>query len=215
MATLYGVGLSPFVRKVRVLLAEKGVAYEHDPVLPFNVSAEYKAISPLGKVPAYRDEKGALADSSVICAYLERCHPTPALYPSDPYEYARALWFEEYGDSPLVAITGPKIFFQKIVGPRFFNQPTDDAVVSKAISEELPPLLDYLESQLTGDWLAGSQFSIADIGIGTQFVNLRLAGVSIDATKWPKLARYIARVHERPSFKALIEEDRAALGLSA
>ena len=215
MATLYGVGLSPFVRKVRVLLAEKGLSYEHDPVLPFNVSAEYKAISPLGKIPAYRDERGALADSSVICAYLERRHPTPALYPSDPYEYARALWFEEYGDSPLVAITGPKIFFQKIVGPRFFNQPTDDAVVSKAVSEELPPFLDYLESQLTGDWLAGSQFSIADISIGTQFVNLRLAGVSVDTARWPKLARYIARVHERSSFKTLIEEDRAALGLSA
>ena len=215
MATLYGVGLSPFVRKVRVLLAEKGLSYEHDPVLPFNVSAEYKAISPLGKIPAYRDERGALADSSVICAYLERRHPTPALYPSDPYEYARALWFEEYADSPLVAITGPKIFFQKIVGPRFFNQPTDEAVVSKAVSEELPPFLDYLESQLTGDWLAGSQFSIADISVGTQFVNLRLAGVSVDTARWPKLARYLARVHERPSFKPLIEEDRVALGLSA
>ena len=215
MATLYGAGLSPFVRKVRVLLAEKGVSYEHDPVVPFNVSADYKAMSPLGKIPAYRDEKGALADSSVICAYLERRHPTPALYPSDPYEYARALWFEEYGDSPLVAITGPKIFFQKIIGPAFFNQPTDDAVVSKAVNEELPPLFDYLESQITGDWLVGSQFSIADISIGTQFVNLRLAGVSIDAARWPKLARYIARVHERPSFKKLIEEDRAALGQSA
>jgi len=215
MATLYGAGLSPFVRKVRVLLAEKGVSYEHDPVVPFNVSAEYKAMSPLGKIPAYRDEKGALADSSVICAYLERRHPTPALYPSDPYEYARALWFEEYGDSPLVAITGPKIFFQKIIGPAFFNQPTDDAVVSKAVNEELPPLFDYLESQITGDWLVGSQFSIADISIGTQFVNLRLAGVSVDAARWPKLVRYIARVHERPSFKKLIEEDRAALGQSA
>jgi glutathione S-transferase len=213
MATLYGIGLSPFVRKVRVLLAEKSLPYEHDPVVPFNVSADYKAMSPLGKIPAYRDEKGALCDSSIICAYLERRHPTPALYPSDPYEYARALWFEEYGDSPLVAITGPKIFFQKIVGPRFFNQPTDEAVVSKAVNEELPPLLDYLESQLTGDWLVGSQFSIADIAIGAQFVNLRLAGVSVDTARWPKLTRYLARVHERPSFKKLIDEDRAALGL--
>ena len=110
MATLYGIGLSPFVRKVRVLLAEKGLPYDHDPVVPFNVSADYKAMSPLGKIPAYRDEKGALCDSSIICAYLERRHPTPALYPSDPYEYARALWFEEYADSGLVAVIGVKIF---------------------------------------------------------------------------------------------------------
>ncbi len=44
MATLYGAGLSPFVRKVRVVLAEKGVAYDHDPVIPFNVGANWQII---------------------------------------------------------------------------------------------------------------------------------------------------------------------------
>ena len=44
------------------------------------------------------------ADSSVICAYLERIHPMPALYPMDPVEYAKALWFEEYGDSELACV---------------------------------------------------------------------------------------------------------------
>ena len=214
MATLYGAGLSPFVRKVRVLLAEKNVAYDHDPVVPFNVSAEYKQISPLGKIPAWKDERGPLSDSSIICQYLEKRHPTPALYPSDPYECARALWFEEYADSAIVGVAGAKIFFARVVGPRFFNQPTDEAAVAKAINEDLPPLFDYLESQLAGDWLVGKDFSIADIGVGTQFANLRLAGVSVDAARWPKLARYVARVHERPSFRALIDEDRAALGLS-
>jgi glutathione S-transferase len=213
MPTLYGAGLSPFVRKVRVVLAEKGVAYDHDPVIPFNVSPEYKAISPLGKIPAWKDENGPLADSSVICAYLEKRHPSPALYPSDPYQYARALWFEEYADGGIVAVSGAKIFFPRVVAPRFFNQPADEAAVQKAIDEDLPPLLSYLESQLTGDWLVGSSFSIADVGVGSQFVNLRLAGVSVDAQKFPKLARYVARVHERPSFTALIDEDRAGLGL--
>ena len=214
MATLYGAGLSPFVRKVRVLLAEKNVAYDHDPVIPFNVSAEYKQISPLGKIPAWKDERGPLSDSSIICQYLEKRHPTPALYPSDPYDCARALWFEEYADSAIVGVAGAKIFFARVVGPRFFNQPTDEAAVAKAISEDLPPLFDYLESQLSGDWLVGKDFSIADIGVGTQFANMRLAGVSVDTARWPKLARYVARVHERPSFRALIDEDRAALGLS-
>jgi glutathione S-transferase len=213
MGTLYGAGLSPFVRKVRVLLAEKQVAYEHDPVVPFNVSAEYKQISPLGKIPAWKDERGPLSDSSIICQYLEKRHPSPALYPSDPYECARALWFEEYADSAIVGVAGAKIFFARVVGPRFFNQPADEAVIGKAINEELPPLFDYLESQLSGDWLVGKDFSIADIGVGTQFANMRLAGVSVDAARWPKLARYVARVHERPSFRALIDEDRAALGL--
>lgn len=215
MATLYGVGLSPFVRKVRVVLAEKGIPYDHDPVIPFNVSAEYKQISPLGKIPAWRDDAATLADSSIIARYLERTHPKPALFPTEPVAEARALWFEEFADGGLVPIAGPNVFFQRIVAPRFFNQATDESVVEKALTEQLPPLFDYLESQLAGDWLVEGQFSIADIAVGSVFANLRLAGASIDAARWPKLARHTARVHERPSFAKLIEEDRAALGLTA
>ncbi len=213
MPTVYGVNASPFVRKVRVFLAEKGIAYDLDPVIPFNVSAEFRKMSPLGKVPAFRDGERTLADSSVICAYLERVHPQPALYPGDAYDYARALWFEEYGDGGLSGIIGAKIFFQKVVGPMFFGQTTDAAVVKKAFEEELPPMFDYLESQLGGDGvLVGKQFSIADIGIGTQFVNLRHAGYSVDAARWPKLAKYLAALHARPSFKAVIDEEAAAFG---
>jgi glutathione S-transferase len=205
---LYGAGASPFVRKVRVVLAEKDIKHEHDPILPFNVSAEYKKISPLGKIPAIVDDGKPLSDSSVICAYLERKHPQPAIYPSDSYEFGRALWFEEYADSALVNVIGAKIFFKKVIGPAFMNQPVDEAALKSAIDDDLPPLFDYLEGQLDGkDALAGGRFSIADISVGSQFVNLRHAGVGVDAKRWPKLARYIAAVHGRPSFKALIDEE--------
>jgi glutathione S-transferase len=213
MPTVIGASASPFVRKVRVALAEKNIAYDLDPVVPFNVSAEFKQISPLGKIPAYRDGDRTLCDSSVICAYLERTHPTPALYPADAYEFARALWFEEYGDSALVNVVGPKIFMKKIIAPRFFNQAVDEAAIAQAVGEDLPPLFDYLERQLgTAEGIAGGRFSIGDIGIVTQFVNLRHAGVGVDATRWPKLARYVARTFERPSFAALWAEESGLLG---
>jgi glutathione S-transferase len=213
MPTIYGVNASPFVRKVRVFLAEKGIPYDLEPVMPINVSADFKRLSPLGKIPAFRDGDVTLADSSVICAYLERTHPNPALYPSDPYDYARALWFEEYGDSGLSAVLGGKIFFQKVVGPMFLGRPTDEAVVQAALETEMPALFDYLESQLDSrDAIAGPRFSIGDIGLATHFVNLRHAGHGVDEKRWPKLARYVARVHARPSFKALIDEESAAFG---
>jgi glutathione S-transferase len=214
MPTVYGVALSPFVRKVRVAMAEKGITYDLDPVIPVNVSPEFRKISPLGKVPAFRDGEITLADSSVIVAYLERTHPTPPpLFPSDPYEYARALWFEEYADSGLVAVIGPKIFFQKIVGPRFFDQKADEAVIQKAVQEELPPMFDYLESQLAPGTrtLVGGQFTVGDIGVASQFVNLFHAGFGVDAKRWPKLATYLAAIHERPSFAPLIAEERKVL----
>ncbi|MGH7820781.1 MAG: glutathione S-transferase family protein [Candidatus Binatia bacterium] len=213
MPTVYGIPLSPFVRKVRVAMAEKGLKYDLDPVIPVNVSAEYKKLSPLGKVPAFRDGDRTLADSSIICAYLERTHPSPPLYPSDPYDYARALWFEEYADGGLVTHIGPKVFFQKVAGPKFFNLKTDDAVVKKAVEEDLPPMFDYLESQL-GDGattLVGKQFTVGDIGVCSQFVNFKEAGYDVDAKRWPKLANYLAANHSRPSFKAVIEEEAGML----
>jgi len=117
MPTLYGSFGSPFVRKVVVALGEKGIAFDHDPVVPFGPNPGYRKISPLGKIPAFRDGDRTLADSSVIIAYLERTHPLPTLYPSDPYEYARALWFEEYGDGGLAPVMGPKIFAQRVLAP--------------------------------------------------------------------------------------------------
>jgi len=209
MPTVYGVNASPFVRKVRIALAEKHVPYELETVFPGPMAPPgFRTLSPLGKVPAFRDGDRTLADSSVICAYLERIHPTPALYPSDAYEYARALWFEEWADSGLVAVAGPKIFFQRIVGPRFFGRATDEAVVRTAIDEELPPLLDYLEGQLGGgEFLVGRTFTIGDIGVLSQFVNLAHAGVTPDQGRWPALAAYLARGFARPSLAALIAEE--------
>jgi glutathione S-transferase len=216
MPTVYGANASPFVRKVRVFLAEKGIPYDLEPVLPFGAGPEFKKMSPLGKIPAFRDGDRTLADSSVICAYVERRHPTPALYPNDPYEHARALWFEEYGDGGLVSVIGAKIFFQKVVGPRFFNRPADEAMVKKAVEEELPPMFDYLEGELaTNEFLVGPTLTIGDIGVCTHFVNLRHVGMRVDAARWPKLAAYVDRVHARPSFKTLIEEEAAQFGAAA
>ena len=71
---LYGAPQSPFVRKVRVALEEKGLTYAIELPAP--------ALHPMGKMPVLRDGDLVVPDSSVICAYLERKHPSPALYPS-------------------------------------------------------------------------------------------------------------------------------------
>jgi glutathione S-transferase len=212
MPTVLGASLSPFVRKVRVALAEKNVPYDLVPVFPQSTDEEFRKISPLGKIPAFRDGDKGFSDSSVICLYLEKKHPTPALYPADPYEYARALWFEEYADSAMVNVIGPKIFFEKIVAPRFFNRQPNVESIEKAVREELPPLFTYLEGQIAGDHLAGNQLTVGDIAVCSMLLNLFHAGYGIDTTAFPKLARYVAGIHERPSFKNCIDEEKAMLG---
>jgi glutathione S-transferase len=213
MPKLLGAFGSPFVRKAVVALTEKGIAFEHEQTIPFGAPPAYRKISPLGKIPAYQDGDRTLADSSVIIAYLEKTKPEPSLYPSEAYDYARALWFEEYGDGGLAPIVGGKVFFPKVIAPRFFKQEPNLAEIQKVVDTELPPMFDYLEGELgNNDYLVGNKFSIADIGIATQFVNFMLAGYSVDATRWPKLVAYLNRIHSRPSFKAVIDKEKAAFG---
>jgi len=208
---IIGAGLSPFVRKARVFLAEKGIPYELEPLVPFGVSAEYKRKSPLGKIPCLEHDGRPLPDSSVICAYVEKVQPQPALYPSDPWDYARALWLEEYADGGFTAsVMGP--IFQERVLKKLLGGKPDDARAQEAEDKALPVFCDYLNEQL-GDqqYLVGGRFTIADIAVASPFVNLQHAGVKPDPKRWPKLAAYLERIHSRPSFKALIEEDRASL----
>ena len=212
MPTIFGVSASPFVRKVRAVCAEKQIAYDTETVFPGGGGAEYRKLHPLGKIPAWKDERGTLCDSSVICAYLERVKPAPSLYPSDPYDYARALWFEEYGDSAIAETLTFGVFFKKMVAPRMTGKPADDAAIQETWERESPPLFDYLESQLDGEYFVGGRFTIADLGIATHFVNLAHAGYTVDAARWPKLAAFVTRIHARPSVAALIQEDKALFG---
>ena len=209
---VYGGAVSPFVRKVRITLAEKGVPYTLEQVNPFTPPPEFLAISPLKRIPVLRDTdipgaNNTLPDSSIICDYLEHKYPKPALYPADPFERAKALWYEEYADSVMAQNIGRGLFFERIVKKMMRGQ-TDEAVCQKTLTQELPPLFDHIEKEI-GDkqFLAGGAFSIADISVGTMIVNLVHSGEAVDPKRWPKFAAYITRIHARPSFKAMIDEE--------
>ena len=82
---LYGICLSPYVRKVAVVINVKGLECEREDAFPGSLS---RAISPLGKIPALQDGALTLADSSVICEYLEEIHPEPQLLPGSARDRA-------------------------------------------------------------------------------------------------------------------------------
>lgn len=210
-ATLYGANVSPFVRKVRIYLAEKAINHEIEPINPFDPPADYRDISPLGKIPAWRDGDVTLADSSVICLYLERTHPQPALYPADNYAWARALWFEEFIDAGFVPKAGGNIFFPLIVAPRLMNQPVTDEVragVEKSLNEEIRPMWQYLEDELgDNEFFVDNRLTMADIAIASIHVNLDHAGIRVGAEQ-PRLAAFVERMFNRPSISALLSEER-------
>lgn len=208
---LMGANVSPFVRKVRVLLAEKGIAYDYEPVNPFAPPAGWRDISPLGKIPALQDGSKYINDSSVICQYIERKSPDRPLLPRDDDAYIQTLWLEEYVDGGISPVAGGKIFFPLVVQPMVSRQPPDEttrAAAAKAVAEELPPFWSYLEGQLGGnDFFVGNALTLADIAIASIHVNLRHAQVELDAATFPRLAGFMGRMFARPSFTALIDEE--------
>src|SRR5262245_27990342 len=203
---LYGVPQSPFVRKVRIAFEEKGIPYENEPLVPFPKTPELLALSPIGKIPFLRDGEVVVPDSSVICAYLEKKHPHPALYPADSADYAKALFLEEYADTRLGQATLP-LLFERFVKKILQGQAADEARVQVLLEQELPPAMDYLESQVpeSGDSVL-ARFGIADIAIGTQLAILPGVGVEVDARRWPRVARYFRALLARPSFKTAMAE---------
>jgi glutathione S-transferase len=198
---LYGANGSPFFRKARVVLEEKGLSYETENLVPVPKTPALLAMNPLGKIPILRDGDVVVPDSSVICAYLERKHPAPALYPADPAEYARALFLEEYADTGMAAVMG-EILFERVVKRFVLKQETNEARVAELLANGVPPVLDYLESQIPADRdTLLPRFSIADAAIGAQLGSMTLSGVELDARRWPRTTRYYEALLARPSFK--------------
>ena len=208
---LYGSTMSPFVRKVAAFAAEKGIALTLVPVGIGDPNPEFRAASPFAKMPALVDGDYALADSSAIVHYLEALHPDPELIPADPRLRGRTIWFDEWSDTLLFAC-GAKMFFNRVVAPRFLGRDGDLAAADAAERDDLPPLLDYLEGQMTDSgFLVGDRLTLADLAVASPFANLAHCGAAVDAVRYPKLTAYIAAILGRDSFSAMVARETAFL----
>lgn len=213
MIKVYGVHGSPFVRKVFVALDIKGISYELVTQMPFTGDQEYLKINPLGKIPTLVDGELTLGDSKVICRYLESAYPEPALYPKATADRAMADWYEDLCGGR-VAELAAGIFFQRFMRPFAFKQEPDEELVADIINNRLPPMLDYLESQVPADGFLFGEFMMADLSIVSPFINASYAGYEVEASRWPAIAGLIARVKGLAQVKAVMEKEAKSLGFS-
>ncbi len=212
---LYGSSLSPFVRKVMAFCAEKDIAFDLKPTGIGDPDPGFRAASPFRKMPAIDDDGYLLADSSAIIHYLEAKHPQPKLIPTDPKERGKAIWFDEFADTLFGACMG-KLFFNRVVAPRFLGRDGDLEAADTAERDELPPLLDYLEGIIGDDgYLVGGRLTIADLAVSSPFANLAHAGTALDPARHPKLSSYVAGILARPSFAKSIEFEKDFLARTA
>ncbi|WP_422003479.1 glutathione S-transferase family protein [Reyranella sp.] len=138
MATLLIVGsyLSPYVRKVLACLETKGIAYEVDHFVPFFGDDRFSRLSPLRRIPVMVDGDLVLSDSSVICQYLEDRWPTPALFPADIADRARARWLEEFADTRMGDVFIWRLFNQMAIRPAVWGEKGDRGLFDRTVREE-------------------------------------------------------------------------------
>jgi glutathione S-transferase len=147
---LIGSALSPFA--VRVLLAArfKHIDLAVEPLADGTRTAQHLARNPIGKVPVLVDGSLVLPESEVIVAYLEDCVPQPTLFPGDAVARANVRLLSRLLDSYGVTSFGP------------FLANNDPAAIAVALTR-IDQSLGYLDHfRLDGDFMSGSEFSVAD-----------------------------------------------------
>ena len=212
---VFGNTLSPFVRKTLAFAAEKGLEVELVAAGMGGGPPEFKQASPFGKIPALKDGDFTISDSTAIITYLDTLKPEPNLIPTEPRARARAIWYEEFADTIVGACVG-KVFFNRVVAPKFLGRDGDLAAADEAQAVEFPKLVDYLESVIPASgFLVEDRITLADLAVASPFANLEHAGCAIDAKTHPKAAAYLAGILGRPSFAKIIAAEKQALAAMA
>ncbi len=201
--TLYSGPLSLFSAKVRIALAEKGLAYERVDV-PFDRRRGYQpkhpdvvAHNPKGQVPVLQTGDLWLYDSTLILEYLEDRFPDPPLYPREPEAKARCRQLEAAADEilfPPVLVLIREVFYRAGA-----TSGDDEAVASarQAVAAELQRL-DHAAT--TGPYLCGD-FSVADVAFYATVLFATYLG-SPPAPELEHVHAWLERVGTRPSVQA-------------
>lgn len=206
---LVGYPVSPFVQKVCVTLALKGVAYDRDPVAPFTEKDKVLALNPKGSVLVLVTPDGPMAESGAIVRWIDARGPEPPLLPADPALRARAEEIEARADSRFARVFGGGMFMQRMIPPYYLKRAGDAERLRPAVDVEGPALLSKLEARLgDGDWLAGG-FGLADVAVGSWVRAALLAGFPLDRAALPRIEACAERTLAHTGFAEMIASEDA------
>ncbi len=205
MLTLYHHPLSPFCRKVRLLLSETGIEFTLQFEKPWERRPEFLALSPFGEVPLLVEGETNISDTNAICEYLHELHGRPNFLGETPKERAWVRSLSGFFD---------RVFYQDAVFPllgekalrRLQGNGTPDAPTIRrgyAALEEYLKYIGWLAEQ--NKWLASDQLSLADLAAASQLSVIDYLGdVPWDAHN--EARNWYARIKSRPSFRPLLAD---------
>ncbi len=207
---LWSGTLSPFSAKVRIVLAEKGLAPEVAEI-PWSRAnlwgpkpAAFLAASPKGEVPVLEVSGLAIVDSTVINEYLEEAYPQVPLMPKDPAARAACRMWEDMADF-LMAEYLTTLIREVFMKPD--GEGRDEAAVAEALTA-FNGFRNALEKRLSVHTYLSDGYSLADVAAWLCLTFSQSLGVTVGER--PGIQAWYARISERPVVQAELVSVMAA-----
>lgn len=213
MLKIYGTPVSVHTRKAIVTAIAKSLPHEIVPVIPVipgNPPANWRELSPTGKIPALADGDFTVADSAAICAYMDRLQPEPPIYPAEARAHAHALSLEQYAGTLFTQVVHP-LFHEVFVHPKVLGIPADQGRIEAVLAKAVPDIFGCLDGLCTGSYLAGGILSVADIAVASNLVNYQYAGFDLYRDRFPRLAALFDRVLRDPAMREALRREQPAV----
>lgn len=206
MRILYHLWPSPFARKIRVMLKEKGLDF--DPVIErvWERRPEFLALNPAGEVPVLIEADGrVVAEATAIQEYLEDAYPDRPLLFGDAHQRAEIRRLVSWFDLKFNREVTQNLVDEK-VGKRLLGQGQPNSQAIKAGYANIHYHLDYIAYLMDRRrYLAGDEFSLADITAAAHLSSLDYLG-DVPWEKHEGARDWYARVKSRPSFRPLLAD---------
>jgi glutathione S-transferase len=209
MLRLCGFHISNYFNKVRIAMLEKGLDFELDPTCTPSQKEDFLARTPLGKIPFLEVDGQHLVESQVICEYLEDAYPGRPLYPRDPLARARVR--------ELIAIMElhMELVARRLYRSLFFGGEAASDELKRSVEKELTKGVRALRMRARFDpYIAGPELTLADCAAFVHLPLVSLASKLAYGTDFlesmPQVKPYLKLVGERPAFRQVQEDRKAA-----
>lgn len=205
MTRLYHFALSPFCRKVRLVLAEKKIDVELVNEVYWEPTTEFLRRNPAGQVPVLKIDGMLLSESSAICEYIEETVPEPSLMPADPKGRAEVRrlvgWFDGKFHSEVTA----NLVYER-VNKKIMRGGYPDGRAVKTGAARIKYHMDYMTWLLDHRrWLAGDRMTLADFAAASHLSCLDYIS-DVDWNRSEIVKDWYAKVKSRPAFRSILAD---------
>jgi glutathione S-transferase len=200
----YDLAASPNTRRVRILMAEKGLeipTVQIDMMKGENKTPDYLAKNSLGVMPVLElDDGTCITESAAICRYLDEIHPEPPLFGHDPVERARVeMWHRRMELEILIPVIQIFVHSNDMWKGRRPQVPAYADIMRTQVTERF----DWLDKELEGrDYIATDDYTIADITAQCGVLMAKAAAGIRAQPEQKNLAAWWERVSARPTARA-------------